>query len=288
LTYAFGIYGFFDFLAVLPLFMALVGIPLSPDAHTIIGIMRFLKLARYSPALGILASAVIEERKPLTAALFIIALLAIAAATTMYFIERETNPLFATVPHSLWWAIVTLTTVGYGDVTPASPLGKMFNSIVAVLGLCMFALPASILATGFAEEVKRRTFMNTWNLVAKVPMFSSLHAGQIAEIAGLLRSQRVSSGTDVITEGEVGDSMYFIVSGQLVAKTAHGNFTLHPGSFFGEVALIKRSPRMATVTATQQCQLLVLPLLDFQNFVSKYPELLEVIRKTAQKRLKDS
>lgn len=286
--YALGPYGVFDFLAVIPFVMEIILMPLSPDAHTVFGIMRFLKLARYSPALEILAAAVIEEVRPLASALFIIALLAIAAATSMYFVERTVNEHFVTVPDAMWWAVITLTTVGYGDVVPVTVWGKVLNSAVAVLGLCMFALPASILATGFSEEMRRRNFMSTWNLVAKVPMFAGMHAGQIAEIASLLRPQRIPKGDVVVRAGEVGDSMYFIVAGQMEVQTAHGIFKLRAGDFFGEIAMVERNPRTATVVASTRCQLLELQVLDFQRFVARYPELLEVIRKTAQHRLQDN
>jgi voltage-gated potassium channel len=146
-------------------------------------------------------------------------------------------------------------------------------------------LPASILATGFSEEMRRRNFMSTWNLVAKVPMFASMHAGQIAEIASLLRPQRVSKGDIVVREGDVGDSMYFIVGGQVEARTTHGNFILRAGDFFGEIAMVERNPRTATVVATTRSQLLELQVLDFQRFVGRYPELLDVIRETAKNRL---
>ncbi len=283
--YALGPYGIFDFVAVFPFLLEMTVLPLSPDAHTVFGIVRFLKLARYSPAIEILAAAVIEELKPLASALFIVAILAVAAATLMYFTERTVNEHFATVPDALWWAIITLTTVGYGDVVPITVMGKILNSFVAVLGLCMFALPASILATGFSEEMRRRNFMSTWNLVAKVPMFGSMHAGQIAEIASLLRPMRVPRGDIVVREGDVGDSMYFIVAGQLEARTPHGIFTLRAGDFFGEIAMVERNPRTATVVATMRSQLLELQVLDFQRFVGRYPELLDVIRETAKNRL---
>ena len=286
--YALGPYGVFDFLAVAPFIFENTVMALSPDAHTVFGIIRFLKLARYSPAIEILAAAVIEELKPLASALFIIAILAIAAATSMYFVERHVNEHFVTVPDALWWAIVTLTTVGYGDVVPITVVGKLLNSVVAVMGLCMFALPASILATGFSEEMRRRNFMSTWNLVAKVPLFASLHAGQIAEIASLLRPCRAAKGDAVVREGELGDSMFFIVAGQAEARTPHGIFTLRAGDFFGEIAMVERNPRTATVVATARCQLLELQVLDFQRFVARYPDLLDVIRDTAKNRLRDN
>ena len=284
--YALSTYGIFDFLAVIPFLFEIIFVPLSQDVHTVLGILRFLKLARYSPALEILATVVMEEIKPLSSALFIVGLLALMSATTMYFVERHMATHFTNLPDSLWWAIVTLTTVGYGDVVPETALGKILNSFVAVLGLCMFALPASILATGFSEETRRRSLMNTWNLVSKVPMFATMHAGQIAEIAAMLRPIRIAKGDVVVREGDAGDSMFFIVSGQLEARTSHGVFILNAGDFFGEIALVERTPRTATVVTATRSQLLVLQVLDFQRFVAQYPELLDEIRKIAQSRMK--
>lgn len=282
--YLFSPYGIFDFLAVVPFLLGeIFGLP--ADGNTILGILRFLKLARYSPALETLAVVVLTEIKPLTSALFIVVLLAISAATMLYFAERSVNPNFATVPDALWWAIVTLTTVGYGDVIPITHIGKMLNAGVAVMGLCMFALPASILATGFSEEMRRLDFMATWRLVAKVPLFSRLHAGQIAEVASLLRPQRAVKGEAIVREGELGDSMYFIVNG-VVEGQSHGHpFVLRAGDFFGEIAMVQRLPRTATVRAQARTQMLVLEARDFQRFVTHYPELLTIIRETATARL---
>ena len=282
--YALGPYGLFDFLAVVPfLLIALPGMP--ADSDTIFGILRFLKLARYSPALETLAHAVLVELKPLASALFIVAILAIFAATGMYFVERTVNPNFQTVPDALWWAIITLTTVGYGDVVPITALGKILNAGVAVLGLCMFAMPASILANGFSEEMKRRDFLATWHLVAKVPLFAEFHAGQIAEISSLLRPMRVRRGEVVVREGEIGDSMFFIVSGSVRGTSPTGHFTLKAGDFFGEIAMVERVPRTATVTAATRAQLLVLDVRSFQRFVHYYPEILRTIQVAAKARM---
>jgi voltage-gated potassium channel len=282
--YLFSPYGIFDFLAVVPFLLgAIFGLP--ADGNTILGILRFLKLARYSPALETLAVVVLTEIKPLTSALFIVVLLAISAATALYFAERTVNTNFATVPDALWWAIITLTTVGYGDVVPMTTLGKALNAGVAVLGLCMFALPASILATGFAEEMRRLDFMATWRLVAKVPLFTRLHAGQIAEIAAMLRPQRAVRGEAIVREGELGDSMYFIVNGVVEGQSQGRPFTLRAGDFFGEIAMIQRLPRTATVRAQARTQLLVLEARDFQRFVTHYPDLMDIIRETARSRM---
>ncbi len=282
--YAFSPYGVFDFVAVMPFLLGEV-VGMSRDADTVFGILRFFKLARFSPALETLGAVVLTELRPLLAALFIIVMLAISAATILYFAERSANPNFASVPQALWWAIVTLTTVGYGDVVPITALGRVLGAVVAVLGLCMFALPASILASGFSEEMRRHDFVANWQLVARVPFFAKLSAGQIAEIAALLKPHRAVRGEVVMREGDMGESMYFIVSGQ-VEGVAHGHpFTLKAGDFFGEIALIERCPRIATIKAMTRCMFLILDVRDFQKFVAGYPDLLVVIWETARQRM---
>ncbi len=282
--YALSTYGIFDFLAAVPFLLgAAMGMP--RDAETVFGILRFLKLARFSPALATLGAVILTELRPLLSALFIIVLLAISAATMLYFAERGSNPAFASVPRALWWAIVTLTTVGYGDVVPLTPYGKMLGAVVAVLGLCMFALPASILASGFAEEMRRHDFVANWQLVAKVPFFAKLSAAQIAEIAALLKPHRAVKGEVVMREGDMGEAMYFIVNGQVSGNSGGQPFTLKSGDFFGEIALIERCPRTATVKAATRCLFLILEVRDFQKFVAGYPDLLVLIWETARQRL---
>jgi voltage-gated potassium channel len=285
LRYALSPYGIFDFLAVVPFLVGEATTLLPHDGETVFGILRFLKLARYSPALETLGVVVLHELRPLLAALFIMLILAISASTLLYFAERATNPAFASVPAAMWWAIVTLSTVGYGDVVPITVVGKLLGSGVAVLGLCMFALPASILASGFSEEMKRQNFVSTWHLVAKVPFFQRLQASQIAEIAGLLKLSRAIKGEVLMREGDTGECMYFIVSGQVEVKTKNGTFILKNGDFFGEIALIERCPRTATVKAISRCQLLILDARDFHKFVAHDHALLEVIWETARARM---
>lgn len=285
LRYALSPYGIFDFLAVVPFLVGEATTLLPHDGATVFGILRFLKLARYSPALETLGVVVLHELRPLLASLFIMLILAISASTLLYFTERAANPALASVPAAMWWAIVTLSTVGFGDVVPITPLGKLFGSVVAVLGLCMFALPASILASGFSEEMKRQNFVSTWHLVAKVPFFQRLQASQIAEIAGLLKLARAIKGEVLMREGDTGECMYFIVSGQVEVKGKAGTFILKNGDFFGEIALIERCPRTATVKAVSRCQLLILDARDFHKFVAHDHALLEVIWETARARM---
>jgi len=287
--YGLSVYGLFDFMAVVPFYLA-QGLALSGDAHTITGVIQFLKLARYSPALETLGAVILNEMKPLQSALYLMLLLALTASTLLYFVERDTNPVgFGSVPQAMWWAIVTLSTVGYGDVIPVTPLGKILGGMVAVLGFGMFALPAGILATGFAEEIRRLNFVTTWNMVSKVPLFEPLDAHLIAEIANLLRVKRCIKGEVVIRQGDPGEAMYFLASGEV--KVVSGHHTAGPGvilregDFFGEIALISDVPRTATVVARGRCQLLELTAQDFRALTLANPRLRTRIEKIAQQRL---
>ncbi|MFZ0844331.1 MAG: cyclic nucleotide-gated ion channel, partial [Pseudolabrys sp.] len=205
--------GVIDLLAALPYWVAqLWDMPF--DLRTALGLVRFLKLARYSPALASLEAVIARESRQLRSALFIMLMLILTASTALYLVERGTNgDNFDSIPSSMWWAVITLTTLGYGDVVPVTVLGKFFAGCTAVLGVGMFALPASILASGFAEEMKRRDFLQTWRMVARVPFFAELDAEQIAAIGNLLRYMPASQGDVLIRAGEIGDRMFFILSG---------------------------------------------------------------------------
>jgi voltage-gated potassium channel len=282
-SYLLGPYGLFDLLAVLPF----VAEPFLPqDAVTVFGLARFLKLARYSPALQTLGAVVRREAKPLQSAAFIVALLTLISAAMLYFIERgQPSGQFDTIPDAMWWAIVTLATLGYGDVVPATPLGKIVGAVVALLGLGMFALPASILATGFAEEVRHQHFLLTWRLVARVPFFAELDAHQIAEIASKLRLLRTTPGEVLMRNGEVGHCMYFIARGTVEVTLPHDLVLLKDGDFFGEIALLTDSRRTATVRARTTCHLLTLDVRDFRRVMDANPELKVKVEETARKRL---
>ena len=92
----------------------------------------------------------------------------------MYFLEREAQPdKFGSIPAAAWWALATLTTVGYGDVVPITPWGKLLGGVVMLLGVGMIALPVAIIATGFSQESGRHQFVVTWSMVARVPLFAA-------------------------------------------------------------------------------------------------------------------
>lgn len=170
LHYVTSFVGLVDLFAVLP---ALVGVvvPIPPDALRLLRVLRLLKLARYTPALTLFAAVIRNESRALLATLLVVIVLLVLEASIMYVLEREAQPrVFASIPHAMWWAIVTIATVGYGDMYPITALGKAFGGIVMVIGIAVFAVPAGILATGFASEIRKRDFVVTWQTVANVPL----------------------------------------------------------------------------------------------------------------------
>jgi voltage-gated potassium channel len=249
------------------------------------GVLWLFKLMRYSHGLAILARVVRLEREPLTGVLlaFIIALF--LAATAAYVLERDAQPdTFGSLPKALWWAITTLTTTGYGDAVPATAAGRMVGGLVMICGIVVFALWAGILATGFSEEVRRREFLRTYDLIHKVPFFHDVGVSLTAEVARLLKTREFAAGSTVVRRGQPGDCMYFIVSGEIEVRTEPKPLHLHGGSFFGEIALITGGPRTATAVATKHAVLLVLDIADFRHLAARRPELSKAIHDEAERR----
>ena len=260
-------------------------LPLTVDEVLLLRCIRLFKLLRYFAAFDTLAIVIRNERAPLFAAMTLMAILLVMIATVGYILEKEAQPnVFGSVPQSLWWGIVTLTTVGYGDVVPVTPLGRLFGGLAVVLGMGMFALPAGILATGFAEEMRRRNFTNSWSLVARVPLFERLSAYQIAEIVDRLEPMTAERGEMIIHQGDTPDGMYFLIDGQVRVLLAPAPVRLDPGTFFGEMGLIEQAPRSATVIAARFCQLLWLRRAHFDDLMAQHEGLRQTIAVVVQER----
>src|SRR5262249_17791332 len=150
-------------------------------------LFRLLMLVRYSPALQTLGRVVADEYRALLGALLVVLILVLFASAGMYLLERDVQPdKFGSIPEATWWALSTLTTVGYGDVVPITPLGKVLGGVVMLLGVGMIALPVAIIATGFNQESSRHQFVVTWGMIARVPLFASMDYSEIAELTKML------------------------------------------------------------------------------------------------------
>lgn len=118
-------------------------------------LLRLLKLTRYSRSLQVFGRVLVNRAPELLSTLFVLVLLLTVASSLMYFVEREENAAFTSIPAAMWWGIATLTTVGYGDITPITPLGRLFGAVIAIMGIGMFAVPAGVLGAAFTEEMAR-------------------------------------------------------------------------------------------------------------------------------------
>ncbi|HEY2134837.1 MAG TPA: cyclic nucleotide-gated ion channel [Xanthobacteraceae bacterium] len=277
--------GIIDLLAVMPFWLALAA-PADLRVLLTFRIVRFLKLARYSPGMRSLIDALYAERRALFGCLVIMIGATLLAATVMYFIERHAQPdKFGTIPDAMWWAVVTLSTVGYGDLVPITPLGKIFGAATVVSGLVMMALPVGIVATAFADQIHRREFVVTWGMVARVPLFSELSAIEIADIMKLLRAQQFEAGAVIARRGEPAHSMYFVAAGEVEIALKREHVRLGAGHFFGEIAALRRARRSATVVAVNRTSLLVLDAHDLRALMDRQPRIAERIREMARSRL---
>ena len=275
-----------DLLAFLPFYLSAF---FAVDLRflRVLRLLRILKLTRYSPALETFARVLRNERKPLVAALLMLGVVLILVSSLMFVFEQSAQPeAFGSIPAALWWGIVTLTTVGYGDVAPVTVGGKIFGALVTVMGVGIVAVPAGILASGFNQEIRKRDFAVTWTMVAKVSLFSGLDARRVAEIVELLHPRLAAPEEDIIRVGERGDAMYFIVAGEVAVERPDAKpVTLRTGQFFGEIALIDDRPRTATVRAVTTCQFLVLKVRDFQELVDTDAEVRAAVQRVAAERL---
>ena len=275
--------GIFDFVGALP---GLLDIAFSPKYASLYGFVWVFKPARYSSGLTSLRLVVSRARHALLSVLLAFCIVLLAAASLAYLLESNAQPkLFGSIPLALWWAIVTLTTTGYGDATPVTPAGRVLAGVVMVSGILVFALWAGILATGYAEELRRREFLRTWDLVAKVPFFKNVGASIIADVARLLRARDYPARAVIVRRGERGDCMYFIASGEVEVRLRPDKVRLGPGEFFGEIALLTGGPRNATVVAAQPCTLLTLDIVDFRQLVGRQPDLARVVSEEAERRI---
>jgi voltage-gated potassium channel len=274
-----------DLLAFAPWYVHWI-YPIDLRILRVFRLFRLLKLVRYSPALQTLGRVLADEYRALFGALLIMLVLLLFASTGIYFLEREAQPVaFGSVPAAAWWALSTLTTVGYGDVVPVTPWGKMLGGVVMLLGVGMFALPIAIIATGFSQESNRHQFVVTWSMVARVPLFASMDEAEIAEITKLLYTRSYLPGVPMVRAGDVGDGMFLIASGEAVVEVGRGrNTTLKEGDFFGEMALLEHRRHKHDVIAKSRCRVYVLDSQALARLTRRHPEIMTRIREVARKR----
>jgi voltage-gated potassium channel len=277
--------GLIDVVGVIAVPIALL-CGVSPPTAWLLASFWVLKLAQNSPALAQIGRVFLIEAKPLASVFALFLMILFLASAAMYVIERDAQPgPFGSLPAALWWAVVTLTTTGYGDAIPLTHLGHLLGAVVMICGIATFGLSTGILATGFAAENRRRNFIQTWDLVSKVPFFQSLDPSAITEITHMLRRLEVPERTAIIRRGKVGDCMYFIAAGEVQVDIKPTPVRLATGTFFGELALLGDSVRTANVTTTMPSTLLILDLADFRSLSANHPDLTRAIAADGARRM---
>jgi len=283
LAYLRSLFGIVDLVVIAAVLLRLSG-ALPADIADLVGLLALLKLGRFVPALTLILAVFRNEARSLGAALSALGVLLVIASGLMYVLEHDAQPqVFSSIPKTMWWGIVTIASVGYGDMVPVTPAGRIVGGFVILLGIALFAVPAGLLATGFAGELRKRDFVVTWQAIAKVPLFARLDAGQIADIARLLKPQVVPERYLIVHRGDAADAMYFILSGEVEVEIVPP-VRLRAGQFFGEIALLRDTERTASVTAVTECHLLSLDVGDFRRLMQQYPVLEAAIRKVADSR----
>ncbi len=273
-----------DLLTILPFYLSFF-ITSDLRVMVLLRLLRFFKLARYSAGIRTLVAVMEAERKALVATGILLFGAVLFSASAIHIAEQDAQPeAFGSIPAAMWWAIVTITTVGYGDVTPVTLAGRMIASVTMVTGYVMLGLPVGIVATAFAEEIHRREFVVTWSMVASVPLFRTLGASAIAEIMRYLSAQSVPAGTLIVRRGDLAQSMYFIAEGDVEIELPGEAVRLGPGQFFGEMAILHKTRRSANVRALTPTKLLILDAYDLQSLIVRTPEVGEAIRTVAASR----
>ena len=160
IRFMFSFHAIIDLLAILPFYLLAFGVLGNVDMRFLrsVRLLRVLKLTRYFATLNMLIIAMKENGRALAASFLILVTIMLLAASGMYYFERVSQPVdFGSIPAAMWWAFATLTTVGYGDVTPITVGGKIFGALITVVGIGMVALPTSILASGYSQQLKLST-----------------------------------------------------------------------------------------------------------------------------------
>lgn len=266
-----------DFLAFAPSYLGIFfGIDLR--VLRIFRLFRLLKLARYSQALQALFSVLAAERSSLFASLILLIATVCLEGELMHLTEGGIQPAkLGTMPNAMYWAITTLTTVGYGDVTPVTPLGKLIAAATMVTGLALFALPVGIIANGFVTGLSRRRFAINWTMLRRQPLLRGFDIEALNDIMEGAMAVVLREHAHVTVAGKDAHEFYLIVSGSAREETSEDVRDLGPGDMLGEEALHLSAHYASTVTAETDMRLIVFSGDELRRLARKYPVLAQRI-----------
>jgi voltage-gated potassium channel len=268
-----------DLAAIAPIVLSLFsGIDLK--VLILVRLLRFLKLARYSTGFQSLFEAMRRERHALLACLIVLGSVVLIAASAMYAAERDAQPeQFSSIPAATWWAITTVTTVGYGDVVPHTPLGRLIGGITMIAGLVMLALPVAIIATAFSEVIQKRSFIITVGMITRSKLFAGLDAAVIAELVPMLRAMTLDHGESIFEPGE--SALYVIADGEVELEHVDGKTRLRVGDAFGRVPHFGDTIEVREARAASRVRLLALDARELDQFLTSRPDLAEQLKVVA-------
>jgi voltage-gated potassium channel len=264
-----------DFLAFAPSYLIFM-LPVDPRLLRIFRLLRLVKLARYSQALPALLAVLYAERSALFASFILtICVMCVSAALIQITEGHEQPKAFGTMPDAMYWAITTLTTTGYGDLVPVTPLGRLIAGVTMVMGTLVLALPIGILANGFVNDLHRRQFAITWSMMKRQPLFIGMDVETVTEILDTLSAKLIREHTQITVAGQSANILYMIASGEAHLEGKAESYDLQPGDIFGQEALRVGSASEVTVTARSEMRVLVLPGDDLRRLARKYTVLAE-------------
>jgi voltage-gated potassium channel len=281
LRYILTPFAIIDLVAILPYYL---GSFIEIDLRFIraFRLIRILRFASHSITLQALGNVFKKESKTLLAALFVMLIVLFTSSAVMYYLEKDIQPVkFGSIPDAMWWGVAALTTVGFGDTVPISVEGKILAGIIMMLGIVIYALPAGIFASAFVRELKSKSFFDTWNSVAKVPILKNLDASAIGKIVEILEPYKVRTNRIIDTT----KGMYFIISGVVNIKRGEESKELTEGEFFGEMEVLFGGNRNVVAKAKTPVEFLILEPKDFREFLDAHSNIREIIKKEVEQRL---
>ena len=260
-----------DFLAFAPSYLSFI-FPIDLRVLRIFRLFRLVKLARYSHALPALLGVLYAERSALFASGILLVSTMCVTGEVMHLAEGDAQPkVLGTLPDAMYWAITTLTTVGYGDVVPVTPLGKFIAGVTMVLGLLLFALPIGIIAQGFVSGLNRRRFAITWSTLKQQPLFDGFDVTAMTDLMECIKADIVPEHGQITLAGEPAHALFLIVSGTARVDGNNADVLLKEGEIIGPEALNHQSAYAQTVTARSNLRVMVLSHEALRRLARKTP-----------------
>jgi len=190
----------------------------------------------------------------------------------MYLAEGAVQPKsLGTMPDAMYWALTTLTTTGYGDITPHTAVGRFIADLTMAAGVALFALPVGIIANGFVTGLHRRRFGITWTMLRRQPLFGGFDVDSLTDVLEAPTAAVIREYAQVIVTGREASEFYLIVSGLARAEFAGEERELGPGDMFGEEALHHASKYRTTVTAETEMRVMAFDGDELRRLCRKYP-----------------